>query len=87
MRIERANARVLAEPYLASSFGGGVPVREIKRGEWVPESTVYRVTLEPDGAAPDRVLRGHAVLSGAPESLAARAWRRIVAVAVRESGL
>jgi len=27
------------------------------------------------------------VLSGAPESLAARAWRRVVAVAIRESGL
>ena len=87
VRIERANARVLAEPYLASRFGGGVAVREIKSGEWVPESTVYRVMLEPEGAAPDRVLRGHVVLSGTAESLAVRAWRRIVAVAVRESGL
>ena len=88
VRIERANARILAEPYLASRFGGGVPVREIKSGEWTPESTVYRVMLEPDPpAAPSRVLRGHVVLSGAPESLAVRAWRRIVAVAVRESGL
>jgi hypothetical protein len=33
------------------------------------------------------VLRGHVMLSGAPESLAVRAWRRIVAVAIRESGL
>jgi hypothetical protein len=33
------------------------------------------------------VLRGNATLSGAPESLAARAWRQVVAVAVRESGL
>jgi putative peptide zinc metalloprotease protein len=89
VRIERANARVLAEPYLASRFGGGIPVRETRNGEWIPESAVYRVTLAPDGtqAAPSRVLRGHAVLSGAPESLAARAWRRVVAVWVRESGL
>jgi hypothetical protein len=45
--------------------------------------------LEPDGAqaAPERVLRGHVMLTGAPESLAARAWRRVVAVAIRESGL
>jgi len=89
VRIERANARVLAEPYLASRFGGSVPVREMKGGELVPESAVYRVMLEPDGMheAPARVLRGHVVLSGAPESLAARAWRRVVAVAIRESGL
>ena len=89
VRIERANARVLAEPYLASRFGGSVPVREMKGGELVPESAVYRVMLEPDGMheAPARVLRGHVVLSGVPESLAARAWRRVVAVAIRESGL
>jgi putative peptide zinc metalloprotease protein len=89
VRIERANTRILAEPYLASRFGGGIAVREIKSGEWVPESAVYRVTLEPDGApaAPARVLRGNAALSGTTESLAARAWRRVVAVAVRESGL
>lgn len=60
-------------PYLASRFGGGVAVREIKSGEYMPESTVYRVLLEPDlSAAPCRVLRGRAVLSGAPESLVAR---------------
>jgi putative peptide zinc metalloprotease protein len=61
----------------------------MKGGELVPESAVYRVMLEPDGMheAPARVLRGHVVLSGAPESLAARAWRRVVAVAIRESGL
>jgi putative peptide zinc metalloprotease protein len=89
VRIERANARVLAEPYLASRFGGGIPVREMRSNELVPESAVYRVMLEPDGtpSAPERVLRGHVMLSGAPESLAARAWRRVVAVAIRESGL
>jgi putative peptide zinc metalloprotease protein len=89
VRIERANARLLTEPYLASRFGGGIPVREMRSNELVPENAVYRVMLEPDGpqAAPERVLRGHVMLSGAPESLAVRAWRRIVAVAIRESGL
>jgi putative peptide zinc metalloprotease protein len=89
VRIERANARLLTEPYLASRFGGGIPVREMRSNELVPENAVYRVMLEPDStqAAPERVLRGHVMLSGAPESLAARAWRRVVAVAIRESGL
>ena len=89
VRIERANARLLTEPYLASRFGGGIPVREMRSNELVPENAVYRVMLEPDGtqAAPERVLRGHVMLSGAPESLAVRAWRRVVAVAIRESGL
>jgi putative peptide zinc metalloprotease protein len=88
-RIERASARILAEPYLVSRFGGAIAVREMKAGEWVPENSVYRVMLAPDTpeAAPARVMRGRIVLEGATESLAARAWRRIVAVAVRESGL
>ncbi len=88
-RIERASARILAEPYLVSRFGGAIAVREMKAGEWVPENAVYRVMLAPDTpeAAPARVMRGRIVLEGAAESLAARAWRRIVAVAVRESGL
>jgi putative peptide zinc metalloprotease protein len=89
-RIERANARLLAEPYLASRFGGEIPVREMKQSEWVPESAVYRVMLAPVGEparAPSRVLRGRVVLSGKAESLALRAWRRVLAVAVRESGL
>jgi len=88
-RIERANARVLAEPYLASRFGGAIPVRETRAGDLVPETAVYRITLEPDvaAAAPLRILRGEVVLSGRAESLASRTWRRILAVAVRESGL
>lgn len=89
VRIERANTASLAEPYLASRFGGDIPVREQKQGEFVPETSVYRVTLAPAGpvAAPSRVLRGRVVLSGTAESLALRAWRRILAVAVRETGL
>jgi putative peptide zinc metalloprotease protein len=87
-RIERANARVLAEPYLASRFGGAIPVRETKSNEWVAESAVYRVMLEPHAlAAPVRVLRGRVVLNGTAESLALQAWHRVLAVAVRESGL
>ena len=89
VRIERANTASLTEPYLASRFGGDIPVREQKQGEFVPETSVYRVTLAPAAAvaAPSRVLRGRVVLSGTAESLALRAWRRILAVAVRETGL
>jgi len=86
--IDRANARVMAEPYLTSRFGGEIPVREPRQNEWVPEKTVYRVVLAPVAAeaAPDRVLRGRVVLSGTAESLVLRAWRSFLAVAVRESG-
>jgi putative peptide zinc metalloprotease protein len=88
-RIERANTAGLAEPYLASRCGGDIPVREQGHGEFAPEISVYRVTLAPAGptAAPNRVLRGRVVLSRTAQNLALRAWRRILAVAVHETGL
>ncbi|HEX7968850.1 MAG TPA: site-2 protease family protein [Stellaceae bacterium] len=86
--IDRANTRVLPEAYLASRFGGAIPVRETRQGELVPERAVYRIVLEPEHAtdAPPRVLRGRLVIKGSTESLAARAWRSVLAVLVRESG-
>jgi putative peptide zinc metalloprotease protein len=86
--IDRANTRILPDGYLASRFGGAIPVRETPQGELVPERAVYHIMLAPDqGAeAPARVLRGRLVIKGRAESLAARAWRSIVAVLVRESG-
>jgi putative peptide zinc metalloprotease protein len=86
--IDRANTRILPDGYLASRFGGAIPVRETPQGELVPERAVYHIMLAPDqGAeAPARVLRGRLVIKGRAESLAARAWRSVVAVLVRESG-
>ena len=52
VRIERANARLLTEPYLASRFGGGIPVREMRSNELVPENAVYRVMLSPTARRP-----------------------------------
>jgi putative peptide zinc metalloprotease protein len=87
--IDRANTRVLPENYLASRFGGGIPVREVREGEFVPERAVYRVVLAvEDGAqTPPRVVRGRVVIKGRGESLAARAWRSVLSVLLRESGV
>jgi putative peptide zinc metalloprotease protein len=87
--IDRANTRLLPDAYLASRFGGAIPVRETPQGELVPERAVYRVVLAPErGAdeAPPRVLRGRLVIKGSAESVAARVWRSVLAVLVRESG-
>jgi putative peptide zinc metalloprotease protein len=86
--IDRANTRILPDAYLASRFGGAIPVRETPQGELVPERAVYRIVLMPEQAAeaPARVLRGRVVIKGSAESLAARAWRSVLAVLVRESG-
>jgi putative peptide zinc metalloprotease protein len=87
--IDRASTRVLTEPYLASKYRGPIAAREIKRDELVPDRTIYRVTLVPDepDAQVTRVVRGRVVMHSRPESLLARAWRAVVAVAIRESGI
>jgi putative peptide zinc metalloprotease protein len=86
--IDRANTRQLPAGYLASRFGGAIPVREPHPGELVPERAVYRVLLVPDPAlaAPARVTRGRLIINGRAESLARRLWRSMLSVVVRESG-
>lgn len=86
--IDRADSRTLPQPYLASKYGGQIPVREAKRDALVPDHPVYRVLLTPDGAVPpvERILRGQVAITGEAESLAARTWRAILAVMMREAG-
>jgi len=73
---------------LASTHGGRIAAITDRNGDTVPEQAVYRVLLKPvqDLAAPDLTLRGTVVLDGERESLAVRAFNRVVAVLVRESG-
>ena len=87
--IDRASTRVLTEPYLASKYRGPIAAREIKRDELVPDRTIYRVTLVPEDrdAQVAQVVRGRVVMHSRPESLLARVWRAVVAVAIRESGV
>jgi putative peptide zinc metalloprotease protein len=86
--IAGASTRVLSDRSLASTFGGPIPVRAQKQNELVPDHTIYRVTLALTAtAAPQsRIVRGRVILRGKPVSLAASAWRAILAVAIRESG-
>jgi putative peptide zinc metalloprotease protein len=64
--IARASTRTLPDPYLASIHGGPITVRTPKQNELVPDRTLYRLTLAPQGEAPlpTRVLRGHVVVHG-----------------------
>jgi putative peptide zinc metalloprotease protein len=88
VEIARASTRLLTEPTLASTLGGPIAVRGQKQSELVPDRTIYRVKLEVAGAAvpADRLLRGEVILQGETASLAFRAWRACLAVAIRESG-
>jgi putative peptide zinc metalloprotease protein len=100
VEVARASTRVLTDPPLASTHGGPIEVRPAQPGpgqtspaqgrqeQLVPDHTIYRVRLAPAGAMPPlaRILRGHVLMQGEARSLAARAWRAVLAVVIRESG-
>ncbi len=75
-------------PYLASIYGGDVPARKDAHGRVQAEQSVYRVELDVlDSSGPiDQTVTGQIHVAGKPQSLIARAWDRVAAVMVRESG-
>jgi putative peptide zinc metalloprotease protein len=87
-QIAEVDEREFMVPYLASVYGGDVPVRKDDKGRLKPEVSVYRVRLSLDDAktSPDHILAGHVQIEGQPSSIAQRAWDQVVATVVRESG-
>ena len=73
---------------LASDRQGPIAVRRDERQRGKPLQAQYAVRLEvtADMAQPAQPLRGLVVLDGRRESLLGAAWRRVVALGVRESG-
>lgn len=87
---DTATARLASAPELASIHGGAIPAHAGEDGP-VPDGAVYRVLARPDPGAgetgmTDMALRGTLRLQGERRSLAARSWRAIRAVLIRESG-
>ncbi|MEL6373754.1 MAG: site-2 protease family protein [Pseudomonadota bacterium] len=85
--VAYAGAKALEEPYLASNYGGPIAVTPDADGVLKPNGAVYRARFAVEGQAPGRVDRGVVLLRGKPESFAARAWRQVMRVLVRESGI
>ncbi len=75
-------------PYLASLYGGEVPVREDAEHKLQPESSVYRVTLRFIEPPPgwNRAVRGTVLVQSRRVSVAQRAWEQGVRIFLRESG-
>jgi putative peptide zinc metalloprotease protein len=76
-------------PYLASLYGGGVPVQEDANHRLKPETSVYRVTLQLANPPPRwaQAVRGTVLVEGPRISLARRAWEQSARVLIRESGV
>lgn len=87
--VARASTPVLREPSLVSVYGGPIEAHlDKEKREFIPERTLYRVTLQPDAEvpAPSRVLRGTVTIEGKAESIARRVWHKWLAVIIREAG-
>ena len=76
-------------PYLASLYGGEVPVRKDASHRLRPETSVYRITLRLVEPAPrwNQAVRGTVLVDGPRISVAQRAWEKGVRILIRESGV
>lgn len=87
--IDMVAVTELDNPYQASTFGGGIAVREDQDGTMNLVSSHYRIELGIYGADQinkDKVVRGTAVVEGKPVSFFSRVRKQFVAVFLRESG-
>ncbi len=85
--VEGFSLDALENAYVASSYGGGLDVRDGKDGELIPQRATYRVYLDTEAPAEDRVLRGQLVLDAEARSFVAAAWRQLLGVWRREAGI
>jgi len=85
--IDRASAKALLDPPLASIYGGDIPVIQGKDGALIPQQAVYRVILHPLEDRPVfKSIRGKVYIEGSRKSMLTRFFNKVIAVAIRESG-
>jgi putative peptide zinc metalloprotease protein len=75
-------------PYLASLYGGDVPVREDAARKLRPDASVYRITLQLVELPPqwNQAVRGTVLVEGPRISFAQRLWEQSARIFIRESG-
>ncbi|MFO0699329.1 MAG: HlyD family efflux transporter periplasmic adaptor subunit [Nitrospira sp.] len=89
VEIRDADESSFTVPYLASLYGGDVPVREDASHKLRPDTSVYRVTLRLVEPPPqwNQAVRGTVLVEGPRVSVAQRVWEKSVRVVIRESGV
>jgi len=87
VRIDNAAAMQLP-PVFTSRYNGSIAIRGNNKEVLVPETSVYRVWLQPmeTGEPIHRAIKGNVLIDGKPESVASFLWRQVAAVLIRESG-
>jgi putative peptide zinc metalloprotease protein len=87
--IDADSTRILPDGMLISQNGGHILARN-KDGKIIPEFSIYRVLLTvTDNQLDTRSImrRGSLTIDAAPESIASRYFRNLVAIIIRESGM
>jgi putative peptide zinc metalloprotease protein len=86
--IHELNEDTLTLVYLASLYGGDVPVRDDGRGRLKPERSIYRVLLDVVDKPQqlNQAVRGVVHIESVPQSFVDRAWKWVSKVLVQESG-
>ncbi len=86
--IREVDEEILEIPYLASIFGGDIPVRKDLNGDLRPEAAVYRITLTPidKQKLPNQVIKGVIHVNGEPHSFVARFWDWSLSILISEMG-
>ncbi len=75
-------------PVFTSRYQGSIAIRGNNKDVLVPETSVYRVWLQPldDHKYFHRAIKGNVLINGKSESIAALIGRHVAAVLIRESG-
>jgi putative peptide zinc metalloprotease protein len=76
----------LDQLYVASTYGGGLSVRDSGDGSLSPQTSTYRLHFLPEVKMPDRIMRGFVTVSSKASSPLARYARNALNVWRRESG-
>jgi putative peptide zinc metalloprotease protein len=88
--VDTASTASFDDSPLASTYGGDIAVREGPKGELIPQTAVYRVTLGMDdaelGRMSFRIVRGTVHLPGGRQSIISQIWTKVISVLIRESG-
>jgi putative peptide zinc metalloprotease protein len=87
VRIDNAAALQLP-PVFTSRYAGSIAIRGNNKEVLVPETSVYRVWLQPlDIKEPfHRAIKGNVLIDAKSENIASVLWRHVAAALVRESG-
>ncbi|MEE4192390.1 MAG: HlyD family efflux transporter periplasmic adaptor subunit [Halieaceae bacterium] len=85
--VDGFSLEALEAVYVASTYGGGLDVRDGTEQELIPQRATYRIYLETEAPADDRVLRGQLVLDAEARSLLGMLWRQVIGVWRREAGI